>query len=113
VTRNGMVILVGFGLPVLLGILALPLRLGKVRPNLYYGFRTPKTMSSPEIWYAANRFAGQWLLAASALTILINFSLWYTRPDLPPEIQTVAMACVGGFSTLLASARSLFYLRKL
>ena len=112
-TPNGIVILVGFGLPILLGILALPLRLGKVRPNLFYGFRTPKTMSSPEIWYTANRFAGQWLLAASALTILINFSLWYTRPDWPPETLTLWMACVGVIFTLLATARSLFYLRKL
>jgi uncharacterized membrane protein len=110
---NLMVIVVGFGLPTILAILALPLRLGKVRPNSFYGFRTPKTMSSPEIWYQANRFAGQWMLAASSLTLLINFSLLYTRPDLPPEKLTLWMACVGAISALLASVRSLLYLRKL
>ena len=48
---------VGLGL-LLIGV-SIPLALGKVPPNWLYGFRTRKTMSSPEIWYPANRALGR------------------------------------------------------
>jgi len=38
--------------------LGIPLALGKVPPNAWYGFRTAKTLSSAAIWYPANRSAG-------------------------------------------------------
>ena len=50
------------GLFVVMGIvfvlLGLPLKYEKVPPNWIYGFRTPKTLSSKEIWYPINRVAG-------------------------------------------------------
>lgn len=46
---------------------ALPLLFGWVPPNLYYGFRTPRTMSSPEAWYRANQIMACYLLASQAL----------------------------------------------
>lgn len=38
--------------------LGVPLILGKVERNRWYGFRTPATLSSDEIWYPANRSMG-------------------------------------------------------
>ena len=46
---------------------ALPLLFGWVPPNPYYGFRTPRTMSSPEAWYRANQIMACYLLASQAL----------------------------------------------
>jgi hypothetical protein len=40
---------IGFFLPAILGLLAVPMILGIVPPNHLYGFRTPKTLSSPDI----------------------------------------------------------------
>lgn len=51
-------------------VLGLPLALKKVPMNSVYGFRTQKTMSSPEIWYEANRQSGFNLIVAGGLTIL-------------------------------------------
>jgi len=51
--------------------LALPMAMKKVPPNWIYGFRTPKTMSSPEIWYASNRKAGINMMFAGALALAI------------------------------------------
>ena len=34
--------------------LSIPLIRRRVKPNRLYGFRTPKTMSSEQIWYEAN-----------------------------------------------------------
>lgn len=42
--------------------LSIPMILGKVKPNWWYGFRTPKTLSDERIWYKANAYAGKLLL---------------------------------------------------
>jgi formate hydrogenlyase subunit 3/multisubunit Na+/H+ antiporter MnhD subunit len=55
----------------LIAILCVPLLLGKVAPNGYYGFRTAKTMSSHEIWYVANRFAAINLIVASVVGLVL------------------------------------------
>lgn len=51
--------------------LAIPMILKKVPRNPLYGFRTPHTMSSDEVWYEANRIAGWDLLVAGAVTLAI------------------------------------------
>lgn len=40
----------------------LPLALGRVSPNRWYGFRTPRTVGDPQVWYPANAYAGKLLL---------------------------------------------------
>lgn len=49
---------------------ALPLLFGWVPPNPYYGFRTPRSMSSPEAWHGANWMMACYLLASQALALL-------------------------------------------
>ncbi len=49
---------------------ALPLLFGWVPPNPYYGFRTPRSMSSPEAWDRANEIMACYLLASQALGLL-------------------------------------------
>lgn len=39
--------------------ISIPLSLGKVPPNSFYGCRTTKTLSDPKIWYEANRISGK------------------------------------------------------
>ena len=52
---------------VLLALLSIPLILGLIPPNRFYGMRTEKTLSDASVWYAANRFGG-WALIFSGLT---------------------------------------------
>jgi uncharacterized membrane protein len=76
---------------------SIPLILEKVGPNRYYGFRTPKTLSSPEIWYAANRIAGRDLVIAGLvvlswdliLALLVLFSI--RVPTLPGLLGTTGI----------------------
>lgn len=49
---------------------SIPLILRLIGPNSIYGFRTPFTQSSPEIWYPANVFAGWALLIAATVSAL-------------------------------------------
>ena len=47
---------------------SIPMIQRKVRPNGWYGFRTPKTFRSERIWYAANEYAGRVLFLAGLCT---------------------------------------------
>ena len=58
----------------LIAAASVPLILRWVGPNPIYGFRTPRTLSSPEIWYPANAFAG-WALLISAAVSAVGLSL--------------------------------------
>lgn len=51
--------------------LAIPLVLRKIRPNFWYGFRTPRTLADPELWYVANAFCGKALIAAGCATLVL------------------------------------------
>jgi len=62
-------------LPLFTILVAIPMALGKIPLNRLYGFRTSKTLSSPDIWYRANRLAGWDLLIASVAGIALYLIL--------------------------------------
>lgn len=51
-------------------VLALPLILGRIPPNTWYGFRIRLTLDDSEIWYPANRRAGWLLLIVGVLNMV-------------------------------------------
>ena len=104
---------IGVGLPLLILMLSLPMILGKVPPNGTYGFRTPKTMSSPEVWYAANRAAGWFMLAAMVVSICFNLVLWWTFPEWPLERMLSWMTGGMLIPLLISLLASFSYLRRL
>lgn len=63
-----------FLLSVVVMAISLPLILRRIPPNGFYGFRTPRTLANPHLWYGANAFTG-WalLLAALATTLVVLF----------------------------------------
>jgi uncharacterized membrane protein len=65
---------------VLIAVLGVPLILRKVPPNALYGFRTPRTLSSPDIWYPANAFSGAAMLVAA---IIVGIATWLSPPGFP------------------------------
>ncbi len=52
---------------ILLFLISLPLALGAVRPNRFYGFRIAETMADPEVWRRGNTFAGRILLVGALI----------------------------------------------
>jgi uncharacterized membrane protein len=68
-----------FLVPLLIIAISVPLFLGKVPRNRWYGFRTPKTLSSDSVWYPANRIGAQYLCIAGLIELIafaIGFWLW-------------------------------------
>jgi len=57
-----------FAVPaMILFLIAIPLVLGLISRNRFYGVRTPKTLSDDKVWYRVNRLAGAAVMLAGAL----------------------------------------------
>jgi hypothetical protein len=88
---------VGAGL-LLIG-LAVPLIRRKVRPNGWYGFRVRQTLADPDVWYAANAYAGNCPLVVGVITVLTAVGL-HRVPGI--TLEAYALACGGIILTALA-----------
>ncbi len=55
---------------ILIFLLSMPLILGLVPRNRFYGVRTPKTVAKDDYWYPANRYGGWCLIIASGVYLL-------------------------------------------
>lgn len=99
-------LMVGVGL--LIAALSLPLWLGKVKPNRFYGFRTPRVTSDPRVWYSVNRVAGRDLclagIAMAALSAVLGLA-----PGLLTGLGPVGMILLPMAPLLLALLHGLWF----
>jgi len=94
--------------------LSIPMLLRRVKPNRWYGFRTPKTLSNDKIWYESNGYSGKRLLVFSTIHTITSLVL-YLIPALGTNLTAYASA-VGviffiGFTVVIV--QSFHYLRTL
>ena len=78
---------------IILALLALPLYFEKVPPNGLYGFRIPKTIANPRVWYAVNKYSARWLFATGVLTSISALAL-YQLPGLSLDAYALACLCI-------------------
>ena len=84
-------IFLGSGL--LFAVLAVPMILGRVRPNPFYGLRTRATFADRRVWYRANMKSGRDLLllglSISTLAVLLP-----SAPGMTPVVHASVMVGV-------------------
>ncbi|MFZ2634525.1 MAG: SdpI family protein [Desulfosalsimonadaceae bacterium] len=69
-----------FAVPaLLLFVLAVPLLLGLIPRNRFYGVRTLKTLSDDDVWYRVNRLAAAVVMAASCVYGMVAILVPYDR----------------------------------
>ncbi len=110
------IFLVNAGMGLLLVILAIPMLMKKVKPNIWYGFRTRKTLSDERIWYMANQYAGKALLIAGGLIVAGSMVVYWvvdywTAPDNTLMFVLYLVTLVVPFAWCVIV--SLLYLKKL
>jgi len=96
----------------LLIVLSIPLLLGKVPPNWFYGVRTKKTLSSKDIWYKANKYSARDLIKLGVIQVLYNIVL------IPFGTRILSFEPAGNLLILIVGTgiilvRALVYVRKL
>jgi branched-subunit amino acid transport protein len=82
--------------------ISIPLVLGIVPPNRFYGFRTPRAMASRDMWFVVNRYAGVAILIAAGVYLAIARALPYDRAS--PDDFRVWLIHLMGFAGPLAAA---------
>ncbi|NOX97477.1 MAG: SdpI family protein [Nitrospirae bacterium] len=74
--------------------LSLPLTLGKIPPNKWYGFRVGKTLSSKRVWYKANKYAAKNLLIAGIIISIGSLVLL-------PFVGIISFLAIAGIGNVL------------
>lgn len=92
--------------------LSIPMIRGRVKPNGLYGFRLPKTLNNPDIWYPANSYAGKWLLASGIVSAVAALG-FYLVPGLTVDAYALLCTAVILGTLALSFAMSYRYLRSL
>ena len=83
------------GLYVVLALATLPLLLGWVPPNRWYGFRFPDALTSPELWYRLNALGGRNLLVALGVCVAVNFLVvWKGTPGMVRNLGWINAALI-------------------
>ena len=100
------------GLSLVLILVAIPLALRKVPPNLVYGFRTRATMGDEDVWYEANAYFGRSLIVACLGGALAAWALYVLRP-LPPDLFLPVSLVVLVAPTLVAAIATARFVRTL
>ena len=100
------------GSGVLLALIAIPLMQRRVRPNLWYGFRVRQTLDNPDIWYAANAYAGRRLFWLGLLTIVAAIIL-YPLPGLSLDGYALLVGGVVLIAFVVVIVQSFRYLATL
>jgi hypothetical protein len=97
----------------MIALVSLPLILGKIGPNPFYGLRVKRTLDDPAAWYAGNRYASWGMLATAALLMLVATTGYALMPDLgmPAYALTCLAAMVVGL--LVSLVLTFRYLRRL
>ena len=85
-------------------IISIPMILGKIKPNLFYGFRVQATLEDPEIWYAVNRYFSKFLLI-TGLGVMVGSIALYFIPGI--SVDAYALACLGIFLAFFIPAMTL------
>lgn len=100
------------GLSLALILLAIPLALRKVRPNVVYGYRTRATLSDEDVWYEANAYFGRRLIVASLVGAIAAWALYVLNP-LPPDVFLPVSIAVLVAPTLVAALATARFVRTL
>ena len=93
-------------------ILGIPLVLDKIGPNNFYGFRTPKTLSDPKIWYAVNHIGGIDVCIAGVSIILGSLLFRIILRSYTPSTMALANAGMLIFALACVVIHSIVILKR-
>jgi hypothetical protein len=93
---------------IILAAVSVPLYLGKIKKNYFYGFRIRKAFESDENWYLINRYGAGALMCWSVIIVAVGIACLYIDPR-----YVLAMTNAAFISLLVPIVLTLFYAKKL
>ena len=101
------------GMALLLILMCVPMILERVPPNNWIGFRTPRTLSDPKVWYIANRIAGQYLAVAGVLILITTGIISLFHSSVSPKAASLTLLTISLTALVGATVLSLIALRRI
>jgi hypothetical protein len=96
---------------ILIGI-SIPLILGRVGPNRWYGFRVRRTLEDPQVWYPVNAYLG-WRLSGVGMAEIVVATALYFVPGLDVDVYASIVGAVAVAGLMIGLVQSLRYLHLL
>jgi len=72
--------------------ISIPMILMRIKPNPFYGFRTPKTLGDIKIWYKANAYSGR-LFFAFGIVFATTAIILRFLPVIGSSVLYYSIAC--------------------
>ncbi|NVJ66707.1 MAG: SdpI family protein [Gammaproteobacteria bacterium] len=101
------------GVAILLFLASIPLKLRKVKPNWWYGLRTPTIVKNPDIWYPINQAAAQQAMVLAVLMVVVAMVTYYGFDALSFELITAINASFAVIGLSIITINGIVKARKL
>jgi hypothetical protein len=88
-------VLTTLSLYAVLALAALPLALGWVPPNRWYGFRFPGALFAPDLWYRLNALGGQMFIGGLVVCAAIHgLAVWLAPKSFRPYLAWLSAGLI-------------------
>jgi uncharacterized membrane protein len=71
--------------------LGYPLKQGRIGPNYFYGFRTPRTLSDEKVWYPVNRVLGIDMIRGGVVIIAVSLLMLALRAFIGSDTAVIVL----------------------
>ena len=91
----------------------IPLKQGRVPPNYFYGFRTPRTLRDEKVWYPVNRVLGVDMIRVGVVIIAVSLVMLAMRGLISAEMAVFVVVGTLILSALFMAIHGFAILRKM
>ena len=75
-------------------VMGIPLMYEKIKPNWFYGFRLPKTVSNKDIWYKVNKKTGKDLVLSGIIVVILSLTLLFLNLNIDIVVLVIIQVFV-------------------
>ena len=93
--------------------LSIPLIRNRIAPNPFYGFRTPKTLSDPKIWYEVNHISGIDMFVAGVIITISSLVMLVLAREWKLEHVAATLLLIMMFSLVGVAWHGFMVLRRM
>ena len=93
--------------------LGIPLLLEKVKPNWFYGFRTPTIVKDRDLWYKVNKQVGREFIIAGIILIIGSIFMLIFQPILTLIQLIIILLLLVHLSLIIIIIKGFSLLRRL
>jgi uncharacterized membrane protein len=92
--------------------LGIPLKQGRIPPNHFYGFRTPRTLRDEAVWYPVNRVLGVDMIRVGVVIAVVSLVMMAMRGYVAAEVAVLVVVATMILAVVYMAIHGFTELRK-